>query len=48
MNPIEIVNEIYKLYGTDSGYLFGLHPEKRDIVEAIVKTTLIIKESEGK
>jgi len=39
----KIVDLLYKYYGSDSGYLFGLTPEKRVVVEAIVKSTLAIE-----
>ena len=31
---------IYKGYGSDTGYLFGLEPDKKPVVEAIVQCTL--------
>jgi hypothetical protein len=31
---------LYKAYGTDSGYLFGITPDKRDSVEAIVQVII--------
>lgn len=37
-----ITNIIYKVYGTDSGCLFGIPPEKREKVEAIVQATIEI------
>ena len=36
----EIVNELYKAYGGDTGYFLGLEPKYRDIVQIIVKFTL--------
>lgn len=39
-NVEEIVNELYRAYGTDSGYLLGLEPKYRDTVQVIVKFTL--------
>lgn len=36
----ELVQDIYRAYGTDSGYLFGLNPNQRIIVEAIVKAAI--------
>jgi hypothetical protein len=36
----KMVEAIYKLYGSSSGYLFGLPPQMRSIVEAIVQATL--------
>jgi hypothetical protein len=38
MDTDTIMERIYRLYGTDSGILFGLH--SRLTVEAIVKTVL--------
>lgn len=37
-----ITAELYKLYGGERGYLFGLKPQERYIVKAIVKQTLWI------
>jgi len=37
-----IANKIYRAYGTDSGYLFGISPDKKSLVEAIVQATLDI------
>ena len=31
---------IYKAYGSGSGYLFGITPDKRDAVEAVVQATI--------
>ena len=36
----EITNIIYNAYGSHSGYLFGLSPEQREAVEAIVQSTI--------
>lgn len=38
MSKEQIVNDIYKAYGTDSGILFGI--KEREIVAAIVEFTL--------
>ncbi len=35
-----ITNELYKAYGSDTGYLLGLEPKYRDTVQVIVKFTL--------
>ena len=43
---LRITDKIYGLYGSGSGHLFGLSPEKRPVVEAIVKATLEIGEVE--
>lgn len=37
-----ITEHIYKAYGSDSGYLFGILPNYRSAVEAIVQCTLDI------
>jgi hypothetical protein len=42
----ELVQKIYRAYGSDSGYLFGLNPNQRPIVAAIVKAALQFIESE--
>ena len=39
-----ITERIYLAYGTDSGYLFGILPNYRSAVEAIVQFTLDIKD----
>lgn len=36
----EITDKIYKLYGSDSGYLFGIKPEYKSVVESIVSLTI--------
>jgi hypothetical protein len=41
----KIVDEIYTLYGTDSGFLFTLPPEDRIIVRLIVWVVLKIQET---
>jgi len=35
-----IANKIYRMYGSDSGYLFGILPERRNSVEAVVQATI--------
>jgi len=40
----EITNTLYAVYGSDTGYLFGLHPSERQIVEVIVKIAIEIYE----
>jgi len=35
-----IADKLYKIYGTDSGHLFGLLPNERLSVEAIVQSTI--------
>ena len=37
-----IANKIYRMYGSDSGYLFGISPEKKPFVEAIIQATIEI------
>ena len=41
------VDELYKVYGTDSGYLFGLAPKYRDSIQAIVRFTLNYNKGEN-
>ena len=36
----KITNELYGAYGSDTGYLFGLEPKHRNVVQAIVEFTL--------
>jgi len=43
---LRITKHIYKVFGTDSGYLLGIEPDKRHSVEAIVQCTLDYKEIE--
>ena len=31
---------LYKAYGSHSGYLFGITPDKKEAVEAIVQVTI--------
>ena len=38
-----ITNELYKAYGSDTGYLLGLEPKYRDTVQVIVKFALDYK-----
>jgi len=42
-----ITNELYKAYGSDTGYLLGLEPKYRDTVRAIVKFTLEYNKLKG-
>jgi len=35
-----ITRKVYELYGSDSGYLFGIPPEYRWGVEAVVQVVL--------
>ena len=42
----EISDRIYRLYGSDSGYLLGIPPELKTAVEAIVKLTVNMVEEE--
>lgn len=37
-----IANKIYRIYGSDSGYLFGISPDKKPLVEAVVQATIEI------
>ena len=37
---LEITDRIYKGYGSDSGYLFGIPPNLRHAVEAVVQCAL--------
>jgi len=39
-----IIDHIYIVYGSDTGYLFGIPPDKRYGVEAIVQCVLDIEE----
>ncbi len=43
----EIVNELYKAYGGDTGYFLGLEPKYRDTVQVIVKFALEHNKGEG-
>ncbi len=36
----KITDELYRVYGSDTGYLLGLEPKYRDTVRVIVKFTL--------
>lgn len=36
----EITKHIYRAYGTDSGMLFGIRADQRQVVELIVQATL--------
>ena len=40
LNVEEVVNELYKAYGSDTGHLLGLEPKYRDTVQVIVRFTL--------
>lgn len=42
----EITDEIYKRYGTNTGILFGISPELKIAVRAIVRLTLEINGEE--
>lgn len=50
MTAKEITERIYKMYGTDSGFLFGLPPtfgdllpsSTKDLIETIIKIALKI------
>lgn len=46
MTAKEITERIYKMYGTDSGWLFGFAPEDRITVEMIIKIALKIDKEE--
>lgn len=35
-----ITSKIYKLYGSDTGYLFGIEPEHKAAVKSIVQLVL--------
>jgi len=39
----DITQQLYELYGSDSGYLFGIEPKHRDAVELIVKISMNIQ-----
>jgi len=39
----KVTQDIYIMYGSDTGYLFGIPPEQQDVVRAIVKTVLMHK-----
>ena len=39
----EITRRLYIAYGSDTGYLFGILPDKRSAVEAVVQSTLDIE-----
>jgi hypothetical protein len=45
-NAKEITNIIYKMYGSDSGWLFGLSPDHKEAVEAIVEASIWIHKKE--
>jgi hypothetical protein len=40
----EITDTIYKLYGTDSGCLFGMPPAFREAVSAVVEAAIFINQ----
>lgn len=37
-----VTKRIYKRYGTDSGFIMGIHPDLRSSIEAIVESTIEI------
>ena len=37
---------VYQVYGSSTGYLFGLDPAKKHIAEAIITAVMRIQESE--
>ena len=40
--PEEITDTLYAVYGSDAGYLFGIPPDLRHTVDAIVKKVVEI------
>lgn len=42
----ELMKKLYKFYGTDSGWLFGLGPAQRKAVRGVVIAILRIQEEE--
>ena len=38
----KVMIALYEGWGSSTGYLFGLTPQHKDIVKAIVKTVMII------
>jgi len=42
---IDLTDSIYAAYGSGSGYLFGIQPDKKEAVEAIVQVVLDMVES---
>lgn len=44
---IKHTDKIYIRYGSSTGYLFGLKPDQRNIVEAIVQSILEQVENEN-
>jgi len=38
--PEEITDTLYAVYGSDSGYLFGIPPDLKYAVQAIVKKVI--------
>lgn len=42
----KITARIYDMYGSHTGYLFGIEPRHRGSVESVVKVTLAIMEDE--
>lgn len=38
---IKITDDIYKAYGSDTGFLFGIPPNLRNAVEGVVKAVLV-------
>ena len=41
---LKITDIVYKQYGSGTGYLFGIPPNLRSAVEAVVKATMAIAE----
>jgi len=35
-----ILNFMYRAYGSNSGHLFGLPPEQKDVIRTIIELTL--------
>jgi len=51
MNEAEaknITQQLYRLYGSDSGYLFGIKPEYRNAVKSIIKISIDIQNDNRK
>jgi hypothetical protein len=46
-SPEEITDEIYAAYASGYGHLFGIPPNLRDAVQAVVKVTLQIRDAEA-
>ena len=44
----EITERLYRVYGSHSGWLFGISPDKKDSVEAVVQSVMnFIAEAEA-